>query len=117
MNEEMEECYMRGRTTLVAVAFSGDGVIPNYEAATYYEIYLLDDKGRKVRRQMFSAVDMTKDDIVNEFRRDAIDVVIARNYGPKWLHQFHRHQIRTCVFDGGPNAAIKALVAGTIQEM
>lgn len=108
---------MGALTTLVAVAYSGEGTIPAFENATYYEIYLLDHKGRKVRRQMFSAVDMTKDDIVNEFRHDAIDVVITRNYGPKWLHQFHRLQIRTCVFDGGPDAAIKALNAGTILEM
>lgn len=108
---------MSARTTLVAVAYAGDGMIPNFESATYYEIYLLDTNGKKVRRQMFSAVDMTKEDIVNEFRRDAIDVVIVRNIGPKWLHQFKRHQIRVCVFDGGPDAAIKNLKAGSITEM
>lgn len=108
---------MSARTTLAAVAYSGDGVIPNFENATYYEIYLLDANGKKIRRQMFSAVDMNKDDIVDEFRRDAIDVVIVRNIGPKWLHQFKRFQIRTCLFDGGPDAAIKALTTGTIMEM
>lgn len=97
------------QTTLLAVAFTGHGYVPNFEEAEYFEIYAFEN-GKKRQKQMLSANQegVRTDDIMKQLYRMKIDVLIARNYGPRSLHKLKSYGIKTCVFDGGPGAAVKA---------
>lgn len=110
--------YKTPETTLIAVAFTGHGYVPNFEEARYFEIYAFED-GKKRQKQMFSVNQegIHTDDIMKQLDRLKIDVVIARNYGPRALHKLKSYKIRTCVFDGGPGAAIKAWKEQRLQVM
>lgn len=110
--------YKSPETTLVAVAFTGHGYVPNFEEARYFEIYAFEN-GRKKQKQMFSVNQegIHTDDVIKQLARLKMDVVIARNYGPRSLHRLKSGGIRTCVFDGGPGAAIRAWKQQRLKDM
>ena len=101
-------------TKLLAVAYTGKGLVPYFEQADYYEVYVFEN-GRKVRKQMLSMPVNRVDDSVDLFRKMKIDTVICRGFSPRALHELKRFGIRTGVFVGGPGAALKAYRADTIQ--
>ena len=55
-------------TKLLAVAYTGKGLVPYFEQADYYEVYVFEN-GRKVRKQMLSMPVNRVDDSVDLFRK------------------------------------------------
>ena len=110
--------YKTPTSKVVFVAYDADGCIPNFEAARYFEVYVFDG-GRRVRKQMMSANQegVHTHDILDQICRMHVDAVVAGFYDGRSLHELKRHGVKTYIFDGGPGAAEKAYLMGTLKEM
>jgi predicted Fe-Mo cluster-binding NifX family protein len=104
------------QTKFVAVAYGGDGEIPYFEQAEYYEFYTIVN-GRKVRKNMLSLPDTNVRTAIRTLYDMKTDTVICRGFGPKALHELKKNGIQCCIFTGGPQAGLKAWLEGRAEEM
>lgn len=103
------------QTKFVAVAYEGNGQVPYFEKALYYEFYTVVN-GRKLRKNMLSMPDKRESTALDTLRKMKTDVVICRGFGSKALHELKRYQIACYTFDGGPGAAFKAYLNGRLEQ-
>lgn len=103
-------------STFIMTAYDGKGSVPVFDQAGYFQLFVF-ERGKKIDQQMYSLANSRHSEIVKLFADLHIDLVIARAYSPRALHDLHEAHIRTAVFDGGPHAAIRAWREGRLQEM
>ena len=100
----------------VAVAYGGEASIPNFEKADTFWAYYL-SKNKIMRRELLSLYPETNDERIAKFVDSSFDVVIARNFGAKAIARLKEAGLSLYTFDGGCDAAVKAMLADELTEL
>lgn len=61
--------------------------------------------------------DKNSEEAIETLKKEMIDEVIARNFGPRALFLLTKTGIRAYTFEGGSGAALKALEKGELTPM
>lgn len=100
----------------VLVAYIGNGSVPYFEQAEYFEVYSF-KSGERIKKELIHFPKESAHDRVSRFHKMYIDAVICRGFGPRAIQEMKRYRIKAYEFDGGPAAASKAWQRGDLKPI
>lgn len=100
----------------VAVAFDGSEQIPYFEKADAFWLYCMED-GKLKKRQFLSVYSKDTEAQIRRFKESMTDVLVCRNYSPKAMAVLKRNGLSLYTFEGGADAAYKALMNGELKPL
>ena len=104
------------RMTFIAVACGEEILTANFEQTQTFWTFYLD--GKKLKKEQFLSLQAkSTGDLIEQFGGSMFDVIIAKNFGPRAIHQLKEKGKRLYTFDGGRRAALNAYLAGALQEL
>ncbi|MEE0955686.1 MAG: hypothetical protein U0L49_07690 [Eubacterium sp.] len=101
---------------LLAVADDRQGMVPRFEEAEAFTLTVIRD-GKKVQKQTLGMQEgSSEEDTIKALKELKVDGIVARNFMPKNMAMLRKNQIRMYFFNGGPNAALKDFIQGSLKE-
>ena len=100
----------------VACCYNGGEAIQRYEEC---ESFLLSyvKNGQIMRQEFLSASRREPETVIKSLRQSGMTALIARSFSPKAMAALRKAGLRLYEFAGGTGAALKAYLAGQLQEL